>query len=91
MFSFNSSHGWCTDCFGTGLQMRGFDEEQSGEEIWWNEWFEDQANACEGCEGERLNEVARNVRFRGQSIASRTACSVSAMRAALGEAEAAGP
>jgi excinuclease ABC subunit A len=32
LFSFNSKHGWCEDCFGTGLALEGFDEEQSGEE-----------------------------------------------------------
>ena len=36
LFSFNSKHGWCDSCFGTGLEMTGFDEEQSGEEVWWN-------------------------------------------------------
>ncbi len=43
LFSFNSKHGWCEDCYGTGLKIRGFDEEQSGEEIWWNEWCEQEA------------------------------------------------
>jgi excinuclease ABC subunit A len=80
LFSFNSKHGWCEGCYGTGLQIRGFDEEQSGEEIWWNEWFEQEAEVCESCEGERLNPIARNVRFRDQSIASVTAQSVSDMR-----------
>lgn len=80
LFSFNSKHGWCEGCYGTGLQIRGFDEEQSGEEIWWNEWFEQEAEVCDSCEGERLNPIARNVRFRDQSIASVTAQSVSDMR-----------
>ena len=26
LFSYNSKHGWCTGCFGTGLQLQGFDE-----------------------------------------------------------------
>jgi excinuclease ABC subunit A len=80
LFSFNSKHGWCEDCFGTGVAMRGFDAEQSGEEIWWNEWFEDEAHACETCEGQRLNPIALNVRFREKSIATATAQSVSDMR-----------
>jgi excinuclease ABC subunit A len=63
--------------------MRGFDEEQSGEEIWWNEWFEDEAAACEECAGQRLNPIARNVRFRGESIAAVTARSVGELRASL--------
>jgi excinuclease ABC subunit A len=80
LFSFNSKHGWCEQCYGTGLQIRGFDEEQTGEEIWWNEWFEQEAEVCESCHGQRLNPVALNVRFRGQSIAEVTARSVSEMR-----------
>jgi excinuclease ABC subunit A len=77
LFSFNSKHGWCESCYGTGLEMRGFDAEQSGEEIWWNEWFEDEAHVCEACGGERLNPVARAVRFRDRSIAQLTAEAVS--------------
>jgi excinuclease ABC subunit A len=80
LFSFNSKHGWCEDCFGTGLTMRGFDEEQSGEEVWWNEWFEGEAEACASCAGQRLNQIARHVRFRGHSIAALTGQSVSSLR-----------
>jgi len=47
LFSFNSKHGWCDSCFGTGVEMTGFDEEQSGEEIWWNEWYEPRAYALQ--------------------------------------------
>ena len=81
LFSFNSKHGWCEKCFGTGLEIRGFDAEQSGEEIWWNEWFEEEASECRACHGQRLNALARNVRFRGYSIAALTAQSVSALHA----------
>ncbi|HZL92523.1 MAG TPA: hypothetical protein VFB99_02725, partial [Vicinamibacterales bacterium] len=35
LFSYNSKHGWCASCYGTGTQLSGFDAEQSGEEIWW--------------------------------------------------------
>jgi excinuclease ABC subunit A len=80
LFSFNSKHGWCESCFGTGVAMPGFDEEQSGEEIWWNEWFEDEAHPCEACNGQRLNPIALNVRFRERSIAQMTAQSVRDMR-----------
>jgi excinuclease ABC subunit A len=72
LFSFNSKHGWCEDCFGTGVRIRGFDEEQSGEEIWWNEWLEGAPPECESCHGKRLNPVALNVRFRKQSISDLT-------------------
>ena len=30
LFSYNSKHGWCPSCYGTGLQIAGFDEEQTG-------------------------------------------------------------
>ena len=72
LFSFNSKHGWCEGCFGTGVEMTGFDEEQSGEEIWWNDWYEHEPTACTACEGHRLNPVALNVMFRERSIASLT-------------------
>jgi len=35
LFSYNSKHGWCQGCFGTGLALAGFDEEQTGEESAW--------------------------------------------------------
>jgi excinuclease ABC subunit A len=79
LFSFNSKHGWCEACFGTGLKLRGFDEEQTGEEWWWSE-AADAGKVCASCGGERLNEIARNVRFRKQSVAALTAQSVSSMR-----------
>ncbi|MHB8474822.1 MAG: excinuclease ABC subunit UvrA [Steroidobacteraceae bacterium] len=37
LFSFNSKHGWCKSCFGTGLQLEQFDAEQSGEEAAWRD------------------------------------------------------
>ena len=73
LFSFNSKHGWCEDCYGTGLSLEGFDEEQSGEEATWNEWMEDDAHACETCDGQRLNQVALHVRFRDLNIADLSA------------------
>jgi excinuclease ABC subunit A len=70
LFSFNSKHGWCESCFGTGVEMAGFDEEQTGEEIWWNEWYEHDPRACTACNGQRLNPVGLGVRFRERSIAA---------------------
>ncbi|HEY2968079.1 MAG TPA: excinuclease ABC subunit UvrA [Casimicrobiaceae bacterium] len=80
LFSFNSKHGWCTTCFGTGLKLRGFDTEQTGEEIWWNEWYGDDERICPACDGQRLNPQALAVRFRQQSIADLTRLSVSEAR-----------
>jgi excinuclease ABC subunit A len=80
LFSYNSKHGWCESCFGTGVAIKGFDAEQSGEEIWWNEWFEGEATPCVDCTGQRLNPVALNVLFRDRSIAALSALPVDAAR-----------
>jgi excinuclease ABC subunit A len=77
LFSFNSKHGWCENCYGTGVEMPGFDAEQTGEEIWWNEWYEHDPQACSVCNGQRLSPIALNVRFRDRSIASLASESVS--------------
>ncbi|MCC2594924.1 excinuclease ABC subunit UvrA [Pusillimonas sp. MFBS29] len=77
MFSYNSKHGWCTSCFGTGLQLTGFDAEQTGEETAWNAWYEGSTAACTSCHGERLNPVSRAFLWRGRSIAELAAMPVS--------------
>ncbi len=69
LFSYNSKHGWCPGCFGTGLKLSGFDAEQSGEEVWWNAWYEGETAPCESCHGKRLNPTALAVTFAGKSIA----------------------
>ena len=76
LFSFNSKHGWCESCFGTGLEMAGFSEEQTGEEIFWNEWYDGEPARCAACEGQRLNPVALHVRFRDRAISELAALSV---------------
>ena len=83
-FSFNSKQGWCGGCFGTGLALEGFNEEQTGEEATWNAWLDDGEPApCGDCGGERLNPVARAVRFRGRSIGQLTCEPVSGARSFL--------
>ena len=72
LFSFNSKHGWCEGCFGTGLALEGFDEEQSGEETRVERWLEGEAHTCETCDGQRLNQIALHVRFRDLNIADLT-------------------
>ncbi len=69
LFSFNSKHGWCPECFGTGVALKGFDDEQTGDEVWWNDWYDGDARACDACGGKRLNRDALAVRFRDRSIA----------------------
>ncbi len=80
LFSYNSRHGWCSACFGTGLRLAGFDAEQSGEEIGWNAWYDGEAAPCESCHGQRLNPVALAVRFHDRSIAELTALAVADAR-----------
>ncbi len=80
LFSFNSKHGWCHDCFGTGLALEGFEAEHSGEEGAWNDAG---SQPCSGCAGQRLNPVALNVRFLDQSIAQLTSASVAQLRTRL--------
>ena len=77
LFSYNSKHGWCTHCYGTGLQLQGFDDTQTGEETAWNAWYDGEAQPCQACHGERLNPVARAFRWRDKSITQLTAQSVS--------------
>ena len=74
LFSFNSKRGWCEDCFGTGLELDGFDQEQSGEEQYWIDETEEQA--CSTCDGQRLCPEALAVRFNHQSISELTRTSV---------------
>jgi excinuclease ABC subunit A len=70
LFSFNSKHGWCKSCFGTGLQLPQFDAEQSGEESVWREDADAPPEVCAQCAGQRLNPIALKVLFRGSSIAA---------------------
>jgi len=76
MFSYNSRHGWCPQCFGTGLEMAGFDEEQSGEEIWWNQWWDGEEKVCRSCQGARLKKESLSVMYKNNSIADVAAMSV---------------
>jgi excinuclease ABC subunit A len=77
MFSYNSKHGWCHGCFGTGLKLQGFDEEQTGEETAWNAWYEGETSTCTSCHGARLNPVSRAVLWRDKSIAELAGLAVS--------------
>ena len=74
LFSYNSKHGWCTACFGTGVTLAGFDAEQTGEE---GQWAETEVDAvCARCDGHRLNAEALAVHFHGLSIAALSALTV---------------
>ena len=76
MFSYNSKHGWCSTCFGTGLKLQGFDSEQTGEE---STWLNEEASAeqsCPSCQGQRLNPQSLAFKWHQRSIAELTALSV---------------
>jgi excinuclease ABC subunit A len=86
LLSFNSSQGWCAACFGTGLEVEGFEAEQSGEEAEWSVAAPapgGSAALCASCHGQRLNPVALQLRFCERSIAQLTALSVEKLAAFL--------
>ena len=71
LFSYNSKHGWCSSCFGTGVALAEFDSSQTGEEENWQEQSEaGDVTVCSNCEGARLNPTALAVRIADQSIAA---------------------
>ncbi|HEX3951348.1 MAG TPA: excinuclease ABC subunit UvrA [Steroidobacteraceae bacterium] len=90
LFSFNSRHGWCKGCFGSGLQLPQFDAEQSGEESLWREDSDAPPEVCPQCAGQRLNPIALGVLFRGHSIAGLTDLSVQDFSALLAGLQLAG-
>ncbi|MFD1710421.1 excinuclease ABC subunit A [Ottowia sp. GY511] len=75
LFSYNSKHGWCPDCVGTGVkltkeQRRALDDsvladDQKGREQTFDEPDVDDVGhaACPTCQGTRLNPIARHVRL----------------------------
>jgi len=75
MFSYNSKHGWCTECYGTGELIAGFDDEQSGEEKSWRT-SEEENDECPACEGQRLKPESLNVFFNDKNIAEFTCLSI---------------
>jgi excinuclease ABC subunit A len=82
MFSYNSKHGWCSTCVGTGLkltreQRKAYDDtlredDNKGRELSFPaeeaevEGVADEA--CPDCHGTRLNAAARGVTFDSRAI-----------------------
>ncbi|MDH4425321.1 MAG: excinuclease ABC subunit UvrA [Acidovorax sp.] len=82
LFSYNSKHGWCPDCVGTGLllskeQRKVFDDSVKDDNTAGREQTFAEADiedlhdkVCPTCSGTRLNATARNVKFgRGAGAA----------------------
>ncbi|WP_422847804.1 excinuclease ABC subunit UvrA [Acidovorax sp. M14] len=92
LFSYNSKHGWCPDCVGTGVkltkdQRKVFDDsvqddkEKGREQTFAEPEVEDLAEtACPTCSGTRLNATARAVQFAGVGITDIAALSVTDVR-----------
>jgi len=92
LFSYNSKHGWCPDCVGTGVHLTREqrkalddsvrDDDQKGREQSFAEpEVEDVGDQpCTGCGGTRLNPVARAVRFQDQGITDLARLSVNDVR-----------
>ena len=68
LFSYNSRHGWCGTCFGTGSIIDGFDDTSLGEEDQWLDAEEATSKPCTACDGQRLNPIARSVVFEGERL-----------------------
>jgi excinuclease ABC subunit A len=83
LFSFNSRHGWCPACFGTGREIAEFGEEDSGEETVWLDASHAPGRTCRACNGRRLRPEALAVRFARRSIADFAELTVSRARRAL--------
>ncbi len=93
LFSYNSKHGWCLECVGTGVkltkeQRKVFDDsvrdkDNKGREKSFEEPdVEDvEGTLCPGCDGTRLNKQARAVQFNGVGIADIARLSVTDVRA----------
>ncbi|MDI9857290.1 excinuclease ABC subunit UvrA [Comamonas sp. 17RB] len=92
LFSYNSKHGWCPDCVGTGVkltkeQRKVYDdstlaEDNRGRELTFDgQEVEDlQETTCPTCKGTRLNPTARAVLFHGLSVTALGQMSVTSLR-----------
>ncbi len=92
LFSYNSKHGWCPDCVGTGVkltkdQRKVYDDtlladDNRGREVKFEgQEVEDLAEVeCPKCQGTRLNPVARAVKFHDEAITDIAQLSVSDVR-----------
>ncbi|MEF9963681.1 MAG: excinuclease ABC subunit UvrA [Comamonas sp.] len=92
LFSYNSKHGWCPDCVGTGVkltkdQRKVYDDSVMAQDNRGREQSFEEPEAedvgettCPTCQGTRLNATARAVLFHDQSIAAIAQLSVTDVR-----------
>ncbi|WP_353140823.1 excinuclease ABC subunit A [Limnohabitans sp.] len=92
LFSYNSKHGWCNDCVGTGVKLNKDqrmvlddsvrdDKDKGREQTFAEPDVDDLVDvACPSCEGTRLNATARAVKFAGVGITDIARLSVTEIR-----------
>jgi excinuclease ABC subunit A len=92
LFSYNSKHGWCPSCVGTGIKLDASqrkvmddslgDPSQKGREQTFAEPELDEVDeqVCPECMGARLNPTARAVMFKDISITDIAQMSVSEVK-----------
>jgi len=92
LFSYNSKHGWCPDCVGTGVKLNKDqrkvlddsvrdDKDKGREQTFAEPDVDDLVDvACPTCEGTRLNATARAVKFAGVGITDIARLSVTDIR-----------
>jgi excinuclease ABC subunit A len=92
LFSYNSKHGWCPDCVGTGVKLNKDqrkvlddsvrdDKDKGREQTFAEPDVDDLVDvACPTCEGTRLNATARAVKFAGVGITDIARLSVTEIR-----------
>ena len=68
LFSYNAKHGWCPQCYGTGLKTAARIEDPNALDLGDAEGVISSDEPCPACAGARLNPVARAVRFRALGL-----------------------
>jgi excinuclease ABC subunit A len=92
LFSYNSKHGWCKDCVGTGVALSKeqrkvlddsvMDADNKGREQSFEEAVVEDVSdaACPSCSGTRLNLLARSVKLENTPITDVAALSIGDIR-----------
>ncbi|MFT4172453.1 MAG: excinuclease ABC subunit UvrA [Rhodocyclaceae bacterium] len=84
LFSYNSKHGWCEECCGTGVEIPKWmkDPEVDVAEMEFSGLDDEgEETVCHACHGERLNPTALAVRYHERSIADYSRLAVGGLSA----------